>query len=139
MWIYQFLDVFFLYFHMIVTLFCCTAWIWKKTRKINLALLLFTGFSWFILGIWFGFGYCVSTDWHWQVKHILGQANLPRSYVKYALDYFTGLDFDALLVDTVVMILFFVALAGSLTLNIRDFILWRKRKRKQQRGEGNQD
>jgi len=31
------------------------------------ASLLLTAFSWFVLGIWYGWGYCVCTDWHYMV------------------------------------------------------------------------
>jgi hypothetical protein len=130
MFVYQFLDIFFIVFHTIYTLFGTFGWIWRKTRKLNLLLLLLTTLSWFGLGYCFGLGpgYCVCTDWHWQVKMILGHDDMPRSYIKYLVDQLTGLDFDRVLVDTVVMVVYAFAMVFSITLNIRDFIREYRRK-----------
>jgi hypothetical protein len=67
MW-YQFLNIFFFVFHTAFTLFNAVGWAFRKTRRLHLVTLLLIVFSWFILGIWFGWGYCVCTEWHWQVK-----------------------------------------------------------------------
>ena len=94
---YHFLDFFFLIFHAIVTLFNLLGWIWKKTRKANIILLLLTAFAWFGLGVFYGIGYCPLTDWHWKVLEKLGENNLPYSYIKYLIDRITGSpDFDTL-------------------------------------------
>jgi hypothetical protein len=118
---YEFLDIFFLFFHLFIIIFNVFGWIWKKTRRANLVLLLLTGFSWFFLGIWFGFGYCPVTDWHWKVLHHLGKYNLPNSYIKYLLDRITGLNFNAHIIDILVVIIFLLALSVSIYTNVRDF------------------
>jgi len=117
---YELLDKFFVYFHLMLIIFNLFGWIWKKTRKANLILLLFTAFSWFVLGIWYGIGYCPLTDWHWQVLRHLGNYGLPNSYVKYLADRITGLDFNAQLVDTFVVVFFLLALIASIYTNVRD-------------------
>ena len=114
----KFLDYFFLVFHFILILFNLFGWIWKSTRRLNLITLLLTGGSWFILGIFYGFGYCPFTDWHFRVLQKLGHHNLPNSYIKYITDRLTGLDFNAELVDTVTLVLFLLALVISIYLNI---------------------
>jgi len=48
----------------------------EKTRKANLILLLLTGLSWFGLGIFYGWGYCPLTDWHWKVLRELGETGI---------------------------------------------------------------
>jgi hypothetical protein len=123
---YKILDLFFLLFHSALVLFNLFGWIWKRTLKWNLITLLLTGGSWFILGIFYGMGYCPLTDWHFQVLRKLGTYNLPNSYMKYIGDRITGLDFDASLVDTMTLICFLAALAISVTLNIRNWYLKRK-------------
>jgi hypothetical protein len=125
---YRVLDVFFFLFHALFTGFCTLGWIWRKTRKANLVLLLITGISWLFIGplCGYGLGYCPFTDWHWQVKIKLGYTSIPRSYIKFFLDTLTGLDFDALCVDIVVALVFASALIISLMLNIRDFVKRRK-------------
>jgi len=77
MGVYNFLDKFFFVFHSLLILFNLSGWMWKKTRRLNLVLLLLTGFSWTILGIWYGFGFCPSTEWHWQVRMKLGLPDMP--------------------------------------------------------------
>ena len=107
------LDLFFLIFHTILIFFNLFAWIFRKTRKLNLIILTLTGASWFILGIFYGIGYCPLTDWHFNILKKLGHTNLPNSYIKYLADRLTGLDFNPELVDNTTMILFFIALAIS--------------------------
>jgi len=105
-------------------------WIWSRTRKWNLITLSLTGFSWFILGIKYGFGYCPSTDWHWQVRMKLGYYDMPSSYIKFLIDSLTGLNVNAQLVDTGTLILFMVALVISIGLNIKDWLRARIQRRR---------
>ena len=114
-------DLFFLVFHTVLTLFNLTGWIWKKTRRLNLTTLVLTGASWFILGLFYGIGYCPLTEWHFQILEKLGEANLPYSYIDYLIERLTGVDFEAQLVDTATGVGFFLALAVSVVLNIRDY------------------
>jgi hypothetical protein len=113
------IDYFFLVFHSVLIIFNLFGWVWKATRRLNLITLLLTGGSWFILGIFYGFGYCPFTDWHFQVLRKLGHFNLPNSYIKYITDRLTGLDFKSELVDTVTLVLFLLALVISIYMNIR--------------------
>jgi hypothetical protein len=117
---YVFLDYFFLVFHTGLVLFNLTGWIWRKTRRLHLIVVSLTVLSWFGLGLFFGWGYCPSTDWHWQVKRRLGETGLPDSYVKYYLDRSTGLTWDPSVVDAIVLISGLGALAASVWVNGRD-------------------
>ena len=114
---YTFLDYFFIVFHGSWVLFNLIGWAWKKTRRLHLITIGLTILSWFGLGIFYGFGYCPCTDWHWRVKRILGETNLPNSYVKYYVDELTGLTWDPLLVDTAVLVLGLLAFFLSCWLN----------------------
>jgi len=76
----------------------------SKTRKANLMVLLITAFSWFILGIWYGWGFCFCTEWHYQVRMKLGYFDMPSSYVKFLIDSVTGLDVNSKLVDMLTLI-----------------------------------
>ncbi len=127
---YELLDKFFFFFHLFLIIFNLFGWIWYKTRKANLLLLLLTGFSWVFLGIWYGFGYCPLTGWHWKVLHHLGYYNLPNSYVKYLLDRIFKYNFNANLVDTLVVIFFLIAFIASIYINIRDYKLFLSNKSK---------
>jgi len=115
--IYLLLDAFFLAFHSSLILFNLLGWIWKKTRRLNFITLSLTAFSWFILGIWYGWGYCFCTDWHWQVRHHLGYHDMPRSYITFLIRYFTGWTPNSMLVDVSALVLFLAALGASIYVN----------------------
>jgi hypothetical protein len=126
--IYRILDIFFVIFHSSVILFNLFGWIWRKTRKYNLILLVLTGASWLILGLIVGtLGYCPLTDWHFSVLDKLGKTNLPTSYIKYLADRLTGLDINQSLVDDVTLYSFLAALGLSVFFNLRDFMRRRNR------------
>jgi len=122
--VYAFLDKFFFIFHSLIILFNLFGWIWKKIRVANLIMLLLTAFSWFILGIWYGFGYCFCTDWHYQVRMKLGYFDMPSSYVKFLIDSIAGLDVNAKLVDIFTLTIFLLALTASIFTNMQD---WKKK------------
>ncbi|MFW6160828.1 MAG: DUF2784 domain-containing protein [Acidobacteriota bacterium] len=125
--IYIILDKFFFVFHSILVLFNLFGWIWKKSRLPHLILISLTAFSWFFLGIWYGYGYCPSTDWHWQVRMKLGYYSMPDSYLQFLFETLTGINVSRTVVDTAALVVLFTAFLLSLTLNLRD----RKQKRKQ--------
>lgn len=118
---YHFLNYFFFAFHTTFTLFNIVGWIWPVTRKWHLATMLLTAASWFILGIWFGWGYCACTDWHWDVREQLGYHDQQRSYIHFLLLKLTGINFDTQLVDNATLIVFLLAFALTVYLNIRYF------------------
>lgn len=120
--IWHILDIFFVIFHTSIIFFNLFGWIWRKTRKFNLVLLLITGSSWLFLGLIVGtLGYCPLTDWHFSVLNKLGISDLPSSYVKYLVDRLTGLDLSPSLVDNVTLYSFLAALAISFYLNLLDY------------------
>lgn len=119
---YQLLDIGFVIFHSLFILFNLFGWIWRSTRRWNMATLLLTAFSWVFLGIWYGFGYCPCTDWHWQVRRELGYTDMPHSYIKFLIELLTGFDVNATLVDTATVVLFFLALIASIYVNYRDLV-----------------
>lgn len=119
--LYKFLDIFFLAFHTVLTLFNLLGWIFRPLRRLNLATLVLTGLSWFVLGIFYGIGYCPLTDWHWKVLHHLGKADLPDSYIQYLIYRLTGLRCDPALVEWGTTVGFFLAIGMSVYLNIRSW------------------
>jgi len=121
MW-YAFLNIFFFVFHTAFILFNITGWMFLRTRKWNLATLLLTAFSWFVLGIWFGWGYCPCTDWHYAVRGQLGYQDPRGSYIHFLLLELTGIDLDTQLVDNVTLVVFIISLGLSLWLNFRNRI-----------------
>jgi hypothetical protein len=111
------LDIFFILFHTLLILFNLFGWMWEKTRRLNLFTLSLTAFSWVVLGIWYGFGYCPCTDWHWTVRRKLGSYDMPNSYIKFLVDEWTGIEVAASTVDLWTGILFVAALGASVWVN----------------------
>jgi hypothetical protein len=124
---YAFLDKFFFIFHSALMIFILFGWVWKKTRLANLIVILLTAFSWFVLGIWYGFGFCPSTEWHWQVREKLGYYDMPTSYTKFLADSLTGLDVSQKIVDVFAVLFLILAFISSVWMNVKD---WRKRGKK---------
>ncbi len=121
------LNLFFFVFHSGLILFNLLGWVWKKTRRANLVLLLLTVLSWFVLGIWYGFGYCPCTDWHWQVRSRLGHVDMSPSYLVFLIRAVTGIEIEKSLVDVFAVTFLLSAVAASSYLNIRDIRSSRKR------------
>jgi Protein of Unknown function (DUF2784) len=119
MW-YQFLNIFFFVFHTAFTLFNCVGWAFAKTRKLHLVTMLLTVFSWFVLGIWFGWGYCACTEWHWQVREVLGYQDWSHSYIHFLLLQLTGKNFDQQLVERTTLIIFLLSFGLNIGLMIKD-------------------
>jgi hypothetical protein len=113
----HFLNIFLTITHLVLTGFNLFGWIWPKTRKAHFVTIALTGASWFILGIWFGLGYCPITDWQWKVKEKLGETNLPGSFIKYYADKISGKDINPSLVTTLTLGLFIVAVILSVYFN----------------------
>jgi hypothetical protein len=113
----QFLDVLLTIVHLVIIGFNLFGWIPKVTRKAHFISILFTATSWFLLGIWFGMGYCPFTDWQWQVKENLGEPNLPANFIEYFAEKVTGSDFDSQFVSIVTAICFALAALLSIYVN----------------------
>lgn len=95
----------------------------------HLVVISLTILSWFGLGYFYGFGYCPCTDWHWDVKLALGERGLPASWVKYYVDWLTGMDWDPVIVDLAVGVLGIGAFLASIIANWRDLRSRRQRRK----------
>src|SRR5688572_32970474 len=123
---YKIADYFFFIFHVILIFFNLFGWIPRKLRKWNLISLCLTAFSWFVLGAFYGFGYCFLTDWHWQIRDELGYETPFNSYIHFLVVTLFSLSVSEQLVDILTGTLFFAALILSLVTNLRDYKKSRK-------------
>ena len=111
------LDAILTFVHLVIIGFNLFGWIWPATRKAHFICVLATAASWFLLGIWFGMGYCPVTDWQWRVKEQLGEHSLPASFIKYYADKISGRDISSSLIDWVTGISFLIAALLSVYVN----------------------
>ncbi len=96
-------------------------WIWQRTRKVHLVVILATAFSWFVMGIWYGWGYCFLTDWEWDIKRQLGENDLPNSFIHYLANNTLSLNISAEILDGLTLVVFIIAFFLSVILNIMDY------------------
>jgi hypothetical protein len=117
----QLLDVGFFVFHTLVIVINLTAWIWPRTRKLHLAVLGATGFSWFGLGPLLGYplGYCLCTDWHWRIRQQLGIVD-EGGYVE-VLFKMAGISISSDLAATLAYGAFGAALVATLIVQLVGF------------------
>jgi hypothetical protein len=113
----QFLDILLSIVHLAIVGFNLFGWMFKETRKAHFISIVLTASSWFLLGIWFGMGYCPFTDWQWQMKEKLGERNLPSNFIEYFAQKFTGIDFDARFVNNMIAISFVIVALLSIYVN----------------------
>lgn len=121
----QLLDTLLYAVHILLIGFNLFGWIWLKTRPLHLLSVALTAVSWFVFGIWYGFGYCLVTDWQWEVKREMGQIGLPSSFIDHFVNQVVGFSIDPELIDILTGALFALVAIVSIILNVRD----RRRKR----------
>lgn len=118
--LYKIADIFFFIFHISLIVFNLFGWLFKPFRKWNLLTLGLTAFSWFVLGIFYGWGYCFLTDWHWELREQLGYANPFDSYIQFLITSLFSISISEAAVNILTATLFFLAVIISLISNIRD-------------------
>lgn len=116
----HFWDALLTFVHLAIVLFNLFGWIPRSTRKAHLVSIGLTAASWFLLGLWFGMGYCPFTDWQWRVKAKLGERHLPPNFIEYYAEKLTGRDYDPSFIGLMITICF--ALAAGLSLYV-NFVL----------------
>lgn len=124
----RFLDVLLTIVHLGIVLFNLFGWIPRATRRAHFVSIVLTAASWFLLGLWFGMGYCPFTDWQWNVKARLGERDLPANFIEYFAERVTGYDFDSSFVSGVIAVCFALAALVSIYVNFVQPVIQRKRK-----------
>ena len=115
----QALNVGFFVLHTAWIAFNCLGWIWRTTRRWQLLTVALTAASWFGLGVWYGWGYCPSTDWHWRVRARLGYDD-PPSYIQLLVRELTGIELEPAWADSLALGTLALAALLSGLFNIRD-------------------
>ena len=113
----HFTDVVLTLLHIIIIVFNLFGWIFPAARKAHFICITITEFCWFILGIWFGWGYCPLTDWQWRIKEQLGETNLPASFITWFANKIPGMRFGDTFINLLTLILFISAMIVSVYFN----------------------
>jgi hypothetical protein len=93
------LDKAFIALHTLLMVFNMVGWAWRRTRVLHLIVLSLTAASWFILGASYGWGYCICTDWHFQVRERLGYNESYTSYLQLLAAQWFGFNLDSKTAD----------------------------------------
>src|SRR5689334_12957607 len=112
------LDLLLTILHFSIIAFNLFGWIWKPLRKLYLLSVLITAACWFILGIWFGVGYCPITDLEWHIKEKIGEHNLPGSFIEYYATKISGRPISTRLIDSATALCFAIASMLSVYVNL---------------------
>jgi hypothetical protein len=111
------LNILFFIFHTVILVFNLTGWIFRRTRTLHIICLGATLFSWFVMGAWKGMGYCICTDWHFQVRRELGINDNVHSYIQLIAKSFFGVEMDRMTSDV-------SAGGGLLLILLATLIVW---------------
>lgn len=117
---HAFLNIFFFVFHTAFMLLNLFGWTWKPTRRLCLYSILLTYSSWFILGIWYGWGYCACTDYHWQIRQQMGIVDTSNSYTHFLIQKLTGLNLNQTMVDYGTLTALLLATIACIWVNVID-------------------
>lgn len=112
-----FIDLTLFALHIAIILINLFGWIIPSWRRFHLWVVGTTLFSWIVLGIWKGFGYCILTDWEWDIKRQLGETDLPYSFVTYLTNNIFGLGLSTQTVDIITIGAFIPPIIISIYLN----------------------
>lgn len=116
-------DALFWSFHTVLILFNLFGWIPARLRKWNLVTLGATLISWLVMGLAYGIGYCICTDYHFQVRRAMGIEDNADTYLQLLVRKISGWDPPLALVNNTAAVCLALAVSASLFLNIRD---WRR-------------
>jgi hypothetical protein len=114
-------NIFFWIFHTLLIVFNVFGWIWPRARKWNLVCLLATAVSWFVMGLRYGIGYCLCTDWHFQIREQMGIHDSADTYIQLLAAKLTGVMIPTTVLNPIAGIVFGVSIVMSVALNIRDW------------------
>lgn len=111
-------DIAFTILHTGVIIAILFGWAWKPTRTLQTALLVLTAISWFGSGYWYGWGYCLLTDWHWGILVLRGATELPPSYLQWLVARITGLSLSLRTADAAALMGLLFGVAGAVAVRV---------------------
>lgn len=120
------LDQFFFVVHALLIGFNMVGWAWRRTRTLHLVTFGLTAFSWIVLGAYYGWGYCVCTDWHFQIRRQLGYVDPETSYVQLLVGKLCGASLTRPSADLLAVSTFVAILVATTVVWVRD---WKNQKR----------
>lgn len=103
--------------HLSIILFTIFGWLLPPARPWHLLLCLMILASWFGVGAWKGWGYCLVTDMQWRLMRRMGEPSPPFGYVPMLWQRLTGRAVDARRIEQVTQGVFYLSVLASLRVN----------------------
>ena len=103
--------------HLFIIIFSVIGWMIPALRPYHLLLCLMIASSWFVLGANKGWGYCLVTDWQWNLMRRMGRTDLPSSYMPLLYRSITGHEGDDKRIELVTRSVFSCSFLASLVVN----------------------
>ena len=103
--------------HISIILFCVAGWLFPPARPWHLMLCAMILASWFGVGAWKGWGYCLVTDLQWRLLRRAGEPSPPFGYMPMLWQRLTRRAVDARRIDQVTQGVFYLATLVSLWVN----------------------
>jgi hypothetical protein len=123
MWRYRIASLLFHMMHSSIVIFSVTGWMFTATRPYHIVIQSIIFVSWYVLGLWYYPGYCISTDYHFRILRKLGVDPGSQSYIKYLIDTLTPFRFEEKRLDRVIVVSFFTCYCLSVILYLFPDIL----------------
>ncbi len=100
-------------FHALWALFNMVGWIWRRTRVWHLVTLSLTACSWFVFGAFYGWGYCLCTDWQMQIQQRLGRSVPGDTWLQMFVRRLCGLELNRAAADYITVGVFVLILVAT--------------------------
>lgn len=108
-------------FHTVLVGFNMFGWIWKRTRVWHLIAMGLTSFSWFVMGAFYGWGYCLCTDWQFQIRDRLGYKDSATTYIQLLSEEALGISISRFTSDVLAITVFVLILLAMAVVWFRDW------------------
>ncbi|HIE98040.1 MAG: DUF2784 domain-containing protein [Fuerstiella sp.] len=116
-----FLNIICFVLHNALIVFNLVGWIWPRTRRLHLVTIGFTLCSWLGMGAWYGWGYCLCADWHFQIRRQLGIHGDESSYTQLLFNQIPGVTISRTFADVVTVGCLLMILIATATVWIRQW------------------
>ncbi|KAF0129444.1 MAG: hypothetical protein FD155_2367 [Bacteroidetes bacterium] len=90
--------------HVMIILIISFGWIWRKLHVVYVICNFCAIFSWFILGYFKGYGYCLLTDIQWNLLAYRGETDIPETFLEY---FFNILNINSSAIDFLEVVNYF--------------------------------
>ena len=113
-------DVFLFLAHAVIAVWCVFGWMVPGAERWHLFVITGIAISWYGLGMHYGIGYCILTDWQWRARKKLGYTMEHGSFVQLLLERASGIQLNENQVKIFAYAVYWVSAVISIYINFFD-------------------